>query len=588
MAPRATKRKASAAPAATANGDKKARTTTAYDRELREPHHAADVTEKHGIVLRDYYPPEMSNTRARAYAEEALHRPMENLVKAQRETAEAMKNAANGEAVAHWFKSDLRCADNTSLALAAQKAKEMSVPLLCFYLLSPQDLEAHLRAPVRVDFILRTLQVLKDDLAKLDIPLYIETVEERAKIPARVLELLDSWGCNHLCTNLEYEVDELRRETKLLHLFAEKNKSFEAIHDTCVVPPGQLRSGSGNQYAVYTPWYRSWMAHIHSNLELLELHDAPPNNPASARNRFQKLFDSKIPAAPKGKELSAEEKTRFNSLWPCGEHEAKARLDKFCEERIGEYSDQRNLPSQDGTSSLSVHLASGTISARTCVRTARDRNKSKKLDGGLEGIKVWISEVAWRDFYRHVLVRWPHVCMNKPYKPDYADIEWSYDQDHFKAWCEGKTGFPIIDAAMRQLSHTGYMHNRPRMIVASFLAKDLLIDWRMGEKHFMEHLVDGDFASNNGGWGFSASVGVDPQPYFRIFNPLRQSERFDPDGEYIRRWVPELKELDNKQIHDPYNRGAGDKAKKAGYPKPIVEHSECRARALAAYKAAVA
>ncbi|KAJ4164784.1 hypothetical protein LMH87_006445 [Akanthomyces muscarius] len=587
MAPRSTKRKASAAPAAKANGSKKAKTTD-YDDELREPHHAADIAEKHGIVLRDYYPPEMSNTRARAYAEEALHRPMENLVIAQRETSEAMKKAAKGEAVAHWFKTDLRCADNTSLALAAQKAKELNVPLLCFYLVSPQDFKAHLRSPVRVDFILRTLKILKDDLAKLDIPLYIETVEERAKIPARVLELLDSWGCNHLCANLEYEVDELRRETKLLRLLAGKNKSFEAVHDTCVVPPGQLRSGTGNQYAVYTPWYRSWMAHIHSNLDLLELHDVPPKNPASVRKAFMKIFDCEIPAAPKGKELSAEEKKRFHSLWPCGEHEAKARLDKFCEERVGEYSEQRNIPSHNGTSSLSIHLASGTISARTCVRTARDRNKTKKLDGGLDGIKVWISEVAWRDFYRHVLVRWPHVCMNKPYKPDYADIEWSYDTDHFKAWCEGKTGFPIVDAAMRQLNHTGYMHNRCRMIVASFLSKDLLIDWRMGEKYFMEHLADGDFSSNNGGWGFSASVGVDPQPYFRIFNPLRQSERFDPQGEYIREWVPELKDFDNKEIHDPYNRGAGDKAKKNGYPKAIVEHSECRTRALAAYKAAVA
>ena len=177
--------------------------------------------------------------------------------------------------------------------------------------------------------------------------------------------------------------------------------------------------------------------------------------------------------------------------------------------------------------------------------------------------------------------------MNKPYKPDYANISWSYDEDQFDAWCNGKTGFPIIDAAMRQLNHTGYMHNRCRMAVASFLSKDLLIDWRKGERYFMEHLVDGDFSSNNGGWGFSASVGVDPQPYFRIFNPLRQSERFDPEGDYIRKWVPELKDLDSKQIHDPYNRGAGDKVKKAGYPKAIVDHSACRDRALQAYKAAL-
>lgn len=178
--------------------------------------------------------------------------------------------------------------------------------------------------------------------------------------------------------------------------------------------------------------------------------------------------------------------------------------------------------------------------------------------------------------------------MNKPFKPEYANISWSYDQDHFAAWCEGRTGFPIVDAAMRQLNHLGYMHNRCRMIVASFLSKDLLIDWRMGERYFMEHLIDGDFASNNGGWGFSASVGVDPQPYFRIFNPLLQSEKFDSDGAYIRKWVPELKDLDDKAIHEPYSRGAGPKAKKNGYPKPIVEHKICRERALNAYKDGIA
>jgi deoxyribodipyrimidine photo-lyase len=174
--------------------------------------------------------------------------------------------------------------------------------------------------------------------------------------------------------------------------------------------------------------------------------------------------------------------------------------------------------------------------------------------------------------------------MNKPFKPEYANIEWSYNQDHFKAWREGRTGFPIVDAGMRQLHHMGWMHNRLRMVVACFLAKDLLLDWRMGERHFMEHLVDGDFASNNGGWGFSASVGVDPQPYFRIFNPLRQSEQKDPDGNYIRQWVPELKKLSNHQIHDPYGRGAGAEAKKARYPKPIVDHAKVRERAIAAYK----
>ena len=173
--------------------------------------------------------------------------------------------------------------------------------------------------------------------------------------------------------------------------------------------------------------------------------------------------------------------------------------------------------------------------------------------------------------------------MNKSYKPEYTNIEWLYDTEQFEAWCQGRTGFPFIDAAMRQLNHTGYMHNRARMAVASFLAKDLLIDWRMGERYFMEHLIDGDFASNNGGWGFSASSGVDPQPYFRIFNPTLQSERFDPDGEYIRKWVPELEAVKGKAIHDPFNRGGGGKVK-GGYPKPMVVHKESRDRALQRYK----
>jgi deoxyribodipyrimidine photo-lyase len=174
--------------------------------------------------------------------------------------------------------------------------------------------------------------------------------------------------------------------------------------------------------------------------------------------------------------------------------------------------------------------------------------------------------------------------MNKPFKPEYTNIPWSYSATHFTAWASGRTGYPFIDAAMRQLNHTGYMHNRPRMAVASFLAKDLLLDWRLGEQYFMLHLIDGDFASNNGGWGFSASTGVDPQPYFRIFNPLSQSERFDEGGEYIRKWVPELRGVEGKAIHDPYGRGEGDKARRAGYPEMIVEHKGARERALRSYK----
>lgn len=416
MAPGRSKRKSPAT--ATSNGGSSKKPKTANGKNttssssstgLRQPHPLAEEAEKNGIVLRKYYPHEMSNARAIAYNNDELTRPIEALVSALEDTASDRNNIEVSGAVVHWFKMDLRHKDNRSLALASAKAKEAGVPLICMYIVSPQDFEAHLTSPVRVDFTLRTLEVLKDDLAQLDIPLYIETVEKRKKIPDRILELMEEWGASHMYTNMEYEVDELRREAQLVRDLAENGKAFEAVHDTCVVPPGSLQSGSGRQYAVYSPWYRSWVAHIHENLDLIELFETPEKNPSSARKTFKSLFDSSVPDAPESKALTDEEKKRFRSFWPAGEHAARERLDKFCEEAIGQYHNKRNIPSDNGTSCLSVHLSSGTISSRTVVRTARDRNKTKKLNGGVEGIQVWISEVAWRDFYKHVLVNWPFV-----------------------------------------------------------------------------------------------------------------------------------------------------------------------------------
>ena len=410
MPPRkATAKRKSASPLEANDNQSKKTKTHKTASGLRQPHPLADEGERHGIILRKYYPPEMSNARARAYTAEEIPRPIEELYSALDDTSKERKAVKVKDSIVHWFKMDLRQSDNTALALANEKAKEAGIPLICLYIVSPQDFEAHLRSPVRVDFMLRTLNVLKEDLAKLDIPLYVETVEKRKKIPDRILELMEEWGANHLFANMEYEVDELRREARMVRDLSENGKSFEVVHDTCVVPPGELQNGSGKQYAVYTPWYRAWVAHIHDNLDFLELFDPPSKNPESARKKFKTLFDCLIPDAPKNKSLDDQEKERFRTLWPCGEHEAMKRLEKFCQEKIGGYSDNRNIPSENGTSCLSVHLASGTISARMCVRTARDRNKTKKLNGGNDGITTWISEVAWRDFYRHVLVNWPYI-----------------------------------------------------------------------------------------------------------------------------------------------------------------------------------
>lgn len=408
MPPKAAKRKPASPAQANGSSNKKAKTGNASS-SITQHHPLADEAEKHGIVLRKYYPPEMSNARAHAYANGEITRPIEELVSALEDTAGERKKVDVKGTVVHWFKTDLRHNDNRALALASEKAKEAGVPLICLYIVSPQDFEAHLTSPVRVDFTLRTLEVLKKDLDALDIPLYVETVEKRKKIPDRILELMEEWGASHLYANMEYEVDELRREAHMVRDFSENGKAFEVVHDTCIVPPGALQTGTGRQYAVYTPWYRSWVAHIHENLDLLELFDPPSKNPETARKKYKKLFGCTIPDAPKNKTLTADEKKKFHALWPCGEHEAVHRLDKFCQEMIGSYHKERNIPADNGTSCLSVHLSSGTISARTCVRTARDRNKTKKLNGGHDGIQTWISEVAWRDFYKHVLVNWPYV-----------------------------------------------------------------------------------------------------------------------------------------------------------------------------------
>lgn len=484
----------------------------------------------------------------------------------------------------HWFKRDLRISDNRALSAASSKAKELGVPLITIFIVSPQDYQAHLTSAIRVDFELRTLEIMRKDLGERDIPLYVTTVEKRKGVVEFLLGKCEEWGARDLFCNMEYEVDELRREAELVKQGGERGVNVEVLHDDVVVAPGDLMSGSGKQYSVYSPWYRAWVRHVHEHPHLLQESPPPEPNPSSARQDFASLFDTPIPSAPPNKSLTKDQQDKFLHLWPAGEHAAKQRLARFLSEKVKSYKDTRNLPALNSTSLLSVHYSTGTLSARTAIRSAREANSSKSLDAGNAGITTWISEIAWRDFYKHVLAHWPFVCMHKPFKYEYSDIEWEYNAEHFQAWCEGRTGYPIVDAAMRQLKEIGWMHNRLRMVVASFLAKDLLLDWRLGERFFMESLIDGDFASNNGGWGFSASTGVDPQPYFRIFNPLLQSEKFDKEGEFIRKWVPELKGIEGKAIHDPWGRKMGKEAERAGYVRPIVEHKEARARALERYK----
>jgi deoxyribodipyrimidine photo-lyase len=389
-------------------GAKKLKSADSTD-PISTPDPKSQVAENNGIILRAFYGPEMSNERALAYKEGKLPRPIEILHSALTETRSDRERIEVKGAVVHWFRCDLRVRDNRALRLASEKASEKNVPLIAMYIVSPQDFDAHFTSPARVDFVLRTLQVLKDDLEKLNIPLYVETVEKRKRVPERILKLLAEWGSNHLFANMELEVDELRRDQRLVRACLERGISMDVLADTCVVPPGELATGAGTQYSVYTPWFRSWAAHIHNNPELLDISEEPAKNPSGARESYVKLFESTIPSASNNKKLTDGEKKRFHSMWPPGEHEAHKRLKRFAQQRIEGYEARRNFPAEDATSSLSVHLASGTLSARTAVRAARDHNTTKRLDGGDPGIQAWIREVAWRDFYKHILAHWPYI-----------------------------------------------------------------------------------------------------------------------------------------------------------------------------------
>ena len=285
-----------------------------------------------------------------------------------------------------------------------------------------------------------------------------------------------------------------------------------------------------------------------------------------------------MPQAIPGFETPAQ---ALRDLWPAGEDEAHERLARFTSEQIHYYQDERDLPAKPGTSQLSTYLAAGVLSPRQCLHAALGSNNGE-FESGSPGVFTWVNELLWREFYKHVLVGFPRVSRHRAFKPETEYLPWRNAPTELAAWQEGRTGVPIVDAAIRQLLATGWMHNRLRMVVAMFLTKNLLIDWREGERFFMRHLIDGDLAANNGGWQWSASTGTDSVPYFRIFNPLSQSERFDPEGQFIKHWLPELAALNKKEVHNPAS--AGGLFGVADYPAPIVDLKKSRERALSAFK----
>ena len=465
-----------------------------------------------------------------------------------------------------WFRRDLRLKDNTALASGCKDADDGVVAV--FYM-TPDQWAEHNDAHLKVDFWLRNLAALSRSLAELNIPLLIEKCNRFSDVPSAILTLAQKHGCGDIFFNREYEVNELYRDKAVVRAGKDADVGVHRFHDRVVVPPREIKTKDDRFYSVFTPYRKQWEKIA---ADFVSVQKKP---------REQKSIDiqpSDVPERINGFHFADLPK----DLWPAGEDEADRRLTNFLR-RIDDYDQARDVPSTDGTSQLSPYLAAGVISPRQCLSRAITANGGSV--GGDGGAATWISELTWRDFYTHVMVGFPRVSMDRPFKEKTKKLKWRSSKKDLEAWKSGQTGYPIVDAGMRQLNQTGWMHNRLRMVTAMFLTKNLLIDWREGEKYFMEKLIDGDLAANNGGWQWSASTGTDAVPYFRIFSPFSQSKRFDAEAEFIKQMCPELAEVSPKAIHDLNKLAKALQETGVDYPEYIVDYKESRERALAAFKA---
>ncbi len=464
-----------------------------------------------------------------------------------------------------WFRRDLRVADNMALYHAAKSAEK---GLIGLFVITAQQWQEHDDANCKVSFWLENVRALSESLAKLNIPLLLADCDSFENTPAAILALAKQHKCSDLFFNREYEVNELRRDKAIIANCQAANINVHRFHDRVAVPPREIKTKDGRFYSVFTPYRKVWDSRVSEFIKPF---------PKPSKQNDTNIKPTAIPTQLDGFDFS----NARSDLWPAGEAEAGKRLKKFANS-IAAYDDARDIPSVPGTSLLSPYLAAGVISPRQCLNAAIKINDGELRN--LAGPTTWISELCWRDFYSHVMVGFPRVSMHQPFKLKTNQLDWRDAASDFEAWKNGQTGYPIVDAGMRQLNQTGWMHNRLRMVTAMFLTKHLLIDWRLGEKYFMQKLIDGDLAANNGGWQWSASTGTDAVPYFRIFNPFSQSKRFDPEGKFIKKFCPELKNVSAKLLHDAAKLTKAIADTNSSYPDYVVDHKFARERALKAFK----
>lgn len=452
-----------------------------------------------------------------------------------------------------WFRRDLRVYDNPALYYACQNRNES---VIACYLITLDFWRQHDEAKCKIAFWLKNLQSLKVELEKLNIPLLVLSVTEK-NLLSHFKKILQQYKITKLHFNTLLEPNERERDKAVVTLCKKLMVKVGRYQQSCILAPGSVTKNDGSAYSMFTPFKNKW-------LSLLSSDDYACLSKPKARYSTVKLSSTNLL-----QKFLQQYKKYDLSQWGVGEKLAQQKLRYFIRNRIGDYAKARDFPALTGTSQLSPYLTAGILSVKQCLAAAKQLPQNK-------GVQTWISELIWRDFYQHILYFFPRVGKNCAFRLETEKLVWRKNDVYFKAWCTGQTGIPIVDAAMRQLLQTGWMHNRLRMVVAMFFTKNLFLDWRQGEQYFMQHLIDGDLAANNGGWQWSASTGTDAAPYFRIFNPYRQSERFDPEGCFIQQYCSELKELDQRQIHQP--------PKLKNYPKPLVDVELTRKQAIDKFK----
>ena len=460
-----------------------------------------------------------------------------------------------------WFRSDLRIDDNPALNAALSNCDEV----LAIYVFSQSQWEIHNESNIKQEFLFNNLTSLEESLLKLNIPLIAMNTDSYKTLPKDLLNFVIEQKIENIFWNNEFGVNESERDVAVEKNLNENNVQISRFDDQVIYQPGFLKTGQGNPFSVFTPFKRKWIENF--EMDFLDIdkprHAKEPNLVKSDLSilKFTKTHDAKI------------------DLWPAGEVAAQDRLANFLSSKVKSYSETRNSPILDGTSRISPYLALGILSPKRCILEGLKLNNFEFTSGN-KGICKWIDEIVWREFYRNIMHSFPRVSKNKPFKPDTESIKWRYSDKELEAFYTGNTGFPIVDAGIRQMLAEGWMHNRLRMVVAMFFTKNMLHDWRLGERFFMQNLIDGDFSSNNGGWQWSSSTGTDSAPYFRIFNPITQSQNFDPKGEFIKHFIPELKDVPINKIHQPQI----DLFSSYDYPEPILDLKESRLRAIQAFK----